>query len=323
MFAKLAMLTLGAAVFRSNDQASVYASFGVNSAVLSGDNIEEHRQSMLSADVDVRDGDDAIILQNDNESGVVVTDRVNDELDTEDRIEIQIPDGPKEVQPENQEDSKEAQTDEQEGDLGEQLGDAPDDLVKATSQIAEYASGLQEMKEQAIANGLTPEAAAKIEAEYEENSELSAESLKALEDAGFKPAFVKSFLQGQESIASAYVSQIIQYAGGQTQWDTLIGHLHSNSPETVEVLEDAMNRQDLKAVKATINLAKASHKAKFGAAPARNVAAKAPAVAAKAAQQTQIEAFKSSDEMVKAMSDRRYATDPAYRAQVRAKVAAM
>lgn len=309
----------------SDSQASVYASFGVNTAVLSGDNIEDHRQSMLEQDVDVRDGDDAIVLE---DSGVVVTDRVNDELNTEDRIEIQIPDGPEEiVKPDETDDEDETQGDQEgtvDGDAGELLGDAPEALVTATQQIADYADGLEQMKAQAIENGLTPEAAAKIEAEYEANSELSAESLAALEAAGFKASFVKSFLQGQESLATQYVNGIIDYAGGKANWDVLIGHLQSNSPETVEVLEDAIGRQDLKAIKATINLAKASHKAKFGAAPARNVASKAPAVAARAAPQgPKVEGFKSSDEMVKAMSDRRYQTDPKYREEVRRKVELM
>lgn len=311
----------------SDSQASVYASFGVNSAVLSGENIEEHRQSMLAADVDVRDGDDRIELVQHEDAGVTVKDLVDDPYATEERTTITIPDGPEELTDgDDGDDQGDDQGDADEptdGDLGEPLGDVPDELAKSSQQIAEYADGLEQMKLQAIENGLTPEMAAKIEAEYEENSELSAESLKALEDAGFKPSFVKSFLQGQESMATQYVNQIVEYAGGKAQWDVLIGHLQSNSPETVDMLEQAIQRQDINAVRATINLAKASHKSKFGAKPARNVTNKAPAVAARPAAQPKAEGFKSSDEMVKAMSDRRYATDPAYRAQVIAKVAAM
>lgn len=311
----------------SDSQASVYASFGVNTAVLSGENIDEHRQSMLAADVDVRDGDDSIELvrNDDTESGVTVKDlTVDPYADGTERTEITISDGPADENTELSEGGDEGEQGEtQEGDLGEPLGEAPDELVTASAQIAEYADGLEQMKLQAIENGLSPEMAAKIEAEYEKHSELSAESLAALEAAGFKASFVKSFLQGQESMATQYVNQIVEYAGGKAQWDVLIGHLQSNSPDTVDMLEDAIQRQDIKAVRATINLAKASHKAKFGAKPARNVTNKAPAVAARPAAQAKVEGFKSSDEMVKAMGDRRYATDPAYRAQVRAKVAAM
>jgi hypothetical protein len=320
MFAKLAMLALGAAVFRNENP---YAAFGVHNAVLTSDNIEDHRQNMLDQDVAVRDGDDAITLDRSNESGVVVTDRVADDLDTEGRIEIQIPDGPNQIEPQVEADADTQGEDQGEEGFGEQLGEAPDELVQASSQIAEYTDGLASMKAQAIENGLSADAAAKMEAEYERDSKLSDESLKALEAAGFKPAFVKSFLQGQESIATAYVNSVIEYAGGKATFDKLIGHLQTNSPETVEVLEDAIQRQDLKAIKATINLAKSSHKAKFGAPPARNVSRSAPAIAARAEAAPQVEAFKSSAEMVKAMSDRRYATDPAYRAQVQAKVHAM
>lgn len=324
MFGSKLAIAIAAGGFMAYQSENPYAAFGVHNAVLTSDSIDDHRQNMLAQDVDVRDGDDAITLNRESDdSGVQVTDRVNDELNTEDRIEIQIPDGPNDIIPEEGGDDQGDQGQEGDADFGEQLGEAPEELVSASAQIAEYADGLASMKAQAIENGLTPEAAAKMEAEYERDSKLSEESLKALEAAGFKPAFVKSFLQGQESIATSYVNSVIEYAGGKATFDKLIGHLQANSPETVEVLEDAIQRQDLKAIKATINLAKSSHKAKFGAAPARNVSAKAPASVARAAQTARVEGFKSSDEMVKAMSDRRYATDPAYRASVQAKVHAM
>ncbi|WP_236452138.1 hypothetical protein, partial [Escherichia coli] len=42
--------------------ADVYASFGVNSAVMTGSTPEEHQENMLALDVAARDGDDAIEL---------------------------------------------------------------------------------------------------------------------------------------------------------------------------------------------------------------------------------------------------------------------
>lgn len=44
----------------AESNADVYASFGVNSAVMSGGSVEEHEQNMLALDVAARDGDDAI-----------------------------------------------------------------------------------------------------------------------------------------------------------------------------------------------------------------------------------------------------------------------
>lgn len=306
----------------SNESAAdVFASFGATSVVLTHENIDDHRQDMLGMNVDVRDGDDSIELVKNDDTGISVKDNVEDPYGQEDRTEIQVGLDPEDTEVDPEENHEEVEQGEE--DLGEQLGDAPDELVSASQQIAEYADGLAQMKAQAIENGLPPEVAAQIEAEYEKDSKLSEASLKALEEAGFKASFVKSFLQGQESLATAYVNGIVEYAGGKAQWDVLIGHLSNNSPETIEVLEDAIQRQDLRAVKATINLAKASHKAKFGAKPARNVTSKAPSVTPRPAAKPQVQGFKSSDEMVRAMSDKRYATDPVYRNEVRAKVAAM
>ena len=49
----------------AESNADVYASFGVNSAVMSGGSVEEHEQNMLALDVAARDGDDAIELASD------------------------------------------------------------------------------------------------------------------------------------------------------------------------------------------------------------------------------------------------------------------
>lgn len=310
----------------SESQADVYASFGVSKAVLSGDNIEEHRQNMLSQDVAVRDHDDSIELrqpQVHEDAGVTVKDLVEDPYATEDdRVTINIPTEGEadQLEVEGEGEGDETQS-EPEGDLGEQLGDVPEALESTTKQIAEYAEGLQSMRDQAIANGLPVESADRMFAEYEENSTLSQASLDELAKAGFAPSFVKSFLQGQESLSTQYVNSIIEYAGGKATFDKLVAHLSANSPETVDVLEDAMNRQDLKAIRATINLAKASHKGKFGSTPARNATTRAPASAARAAPKGP-QGFSSSEAMVSAMSDPRYGRDENYRNEVRAKVAA-
>ncbi|QHJ81073.1 MAG: hypothetical protein [Bacteriophage sp.] len=321
---RLAMIIAagGFAPFATSN-ADVYASFGVSSAVLSGDNIEDHRQAMLSQDVAVRDHDDSIELrqpQEHDDAGVTVKDLVEDPYATEDdRVEINIPTEGEADQLEVEGEGE--QQGEPEGDLGEQLGDVPEALESTTKQIAEYAEGLQSMRDQAIANGLPVESADRMFTEYEENSTLSQASLDELAKAGFAPSFVKSFLQGQESLSTQYVNSIIEYAGGKATFDKLVAHLSANSPETVDVLEDAMNRQDLKAIRATINLAKASHKGKFGTTPARNATARAPASAARAAPKGP-EGFSSSEAMVAAMSDPRYGRDEKYRNEVRAKVAA-
>lgn len=305
-----------------------YAAFGVHNAVLSSDTIEEHKQNMLDADVSVRDGDDEIQLTREPEvhddAGVVVTDLVEDELGTEDKLEVKITDGEfdEAVDDPDAEESEatDAETDAESDQEFTPLGEIPDELTATSKQISEHAEGFKSMKESAIKAGLPVDVAAAIEAEYEGDGELSEASLKALEDAGYGRAFVQSYIRGQESLAEQYVARVMDFAGGKDKFNVVIGHLQANSPESVEALEDAIQRQDIKAVKSIVNLAMASQVKKFGTKPARSVTAKAPASAAKPSA-PKVEGFKNSDEMVKAMGDRRYQTDPAYRNSVRDKVA--
>ncbi|ADV35690.1 capsid assembly protein [Pseudomonas phage phiIBB-PF7A] len=298
---------------------SPYAQFGVHNAVLTSDTIEDHRQNMLEQDVDVRDGDDAITLHED--AGVTVTDLVDDELNTDDRIEINVPtDGEfnEQATDDGANDGAEVEGD---GEAFEPLGDIPDELTQASNQISEYATGFEQMKAQAVERGLPADMAARVEAEYEADGVLSEESLTALEAAGFGRGFVQAYIQGQEAMAEAYVSKVMDFAGGKEAFNRVLTHMQANSPDALEALEEAIQRQDIKAVKTTINLAMASQAKKFGRAPARNVNARAPASAPRAAAPV-VEGYANTDAMVAAMSDRRYQTDAKYRAAVQAKVAA-
>lgn len=295
-----------------------YAQFGVHNAVLTSDTIEDHRQHMLEADVDVRDGDDAITLHED--AGVTVTDHVDDELNTDDRIEINVPtDGEFNEQADQNEGDEVA--DEGDAEAFEPLGDIPDELTQASNQISEYATGFEQMKAQAVERGLPADMAARVEAEYEAEGALSEESLTALEAAGFGRGFVQAYIQGQEAMAEAYVSKVMDFAGGKEAFNRVLSHMQANSPDALEALEEAIQRQDIKAVKTTINLAMASQAKKFGKAPSRNVNARAPASAPQRSAPA-VEGFANTDAMVAAMSDRRYSTDAKYRASVQAKVAA-
>lgn len=295
-----------------------YAQFGVHNAVLTGDTIEDHQQNMLELDVAARDGDDAITLHED--ANVQVTDLVDDELNTDDRIEINVPtDGEFNEQADQNEGDEVA--DEGDAEAFEPLGDIPDELTQTSNQISEYADGFQQMKAQAVERGLSAEMAARVEAEYEADGELSDESLKALEEAGYGRGFVQAYIKGQESLAEQYVSKIMDFAGGKDAFNRVLTHMQANSPDALEALEEAIQRQDIKAVKTTINLAMASQTKKFGKAPSRNVNARAPASAPQRSAPA-VEGFTNTDAMVAAMSDRRYQTDAKYRASVQAKVAA-
>lgn len=281
----------------------IYAEFGVNSAVMSSSNISEHEDNMLSLNVDVRDGDDSINLvepTDGNEEGVL--------LDEEGNV---INEGEGEDQPGEGEQQEE-------GDEFTPLGEPADELKASSAQIDEYAEGFSQMRAQAIKQGLDPAVADRCEAEYAESNQLSEASLKALEAVGYSRGFVRSFLNGQEALATTYVAQIQAYAGGPEKFSQIIAHLNATSPDAAESLTDAIERQDLAAIKTIINLGMASRTKKFGKSPERSITKRAPAVTPQSAPKA-AKGFESQHDMVKAMSDPRYQTDAKYRATVEAK----
>ncbi|ALO79995.1 head assembly [Pseudomonas phage PPPL-1] len=284
--------------------SDIYAEFGVNGAVMSSNNITEHEQNMLSLPTSVRDGDDAITLAAEEQGDEQDLDQGTDE------------------QGEGSEQENEDQAQEEDGSDSDDftpLGEPDAELVASSQELDEYAEGFQQLRAQAIKQGLDASVADAIEAEYEADNKLSEASLKALEAVGYSRGFVRSFIAGQEAVATKYVQQIQAFAGGADKFAQVISHLSANSPDAVAALEDAMGRQDLAAVKTIINLGMQSRSKKFGKAPERavNKRASAPVVSAKGPQ-----GFASQREMIAAMSDKRYQDDADYRRSVEAKVGA-
>lgn len=301
------------AMYRSAD---VYAEFGVNGAVMSSNNITEHEQNMLALPTSVRDGDDEITLSDDGGA------KEGELLPEEDNGETEVNDGTDNNQ--SDEVTNEGGDGEGEGQ-GEEfeftpLGDPDADLISASAAIDEYADGFSQMQAQAIKAGLPQEVADRVMKEYEADQQLSEESLAELEKVGYSRGFVKSFISGQEALASTYVAQIQAYAGGPEKWNAIASHLKANSPDAMVALEDAITRQDLPAIKTLINLGMASRTKKFGKQPERNVSHRAPAQGAKQAPQKGPQGFANQREMIAAMSDPKYQNDAEYRALVEQRV---
>lgn len=280
--------------------SDIYAEFGVNSAVISSSDPVEHEQNMLALDVRARDGDAAIELASDEEQE-------------------------EQAQEEQQETPEEGeQPTEEEGASDEEftpLGEPGEDLKKASESITEYAQGFQQLKDQAVANGLPAEMVAQIEADYEATGKLSERAYEALSKAGYTKSFVDSYIRGQEAVAEQFVQHVIGYAGGQAKFDSVVKHMQSVSPESVDSLYAAIERQDLGAIRSIINLGAASHTKKFGKAPTRSVTKAAPSVPP-ARKAPAIEGYGSKAEMIRDMSSAQYRNDSAFRAKVEAKVGA-
>lgn len=294
--------------------ADVYASFGVNSAVMSGTTPAEHEANMLALNVDTRDGDDSIDVSEQDFDPYANGDKFADPDEDNGRMQIRIgTEAPEETQEVGQDGAEGNNTDDVEF---EQLGDAPDELTSVTSQITEHEQGFQEMIADAMSRGLTQESLDAIEAEYAAEG-LSDESYAKLKEVGYSKSFIDSYLRGQEALVGQYVAQAKAYAGGPERFDALHAHLKSVNPEAAQSLETAFANRDLATVKAIVNLAGSSFTKKFGQPAQRSVTTRA--TPAKPAPKAAVEGFATRDEMIKAMSDSRYRHDAVYRREVEQK----
>lgn len=289
--------------------ADVYASFGVNSAVVTGESVSQHEQNMLALDVAARDGDDAIELVEEDHAERDLYDNTDPfgQEDDEDRIQVRIgEDG------ESPEDTVEEYSEED----FEPLDEVPEELSTASEQLEQHEQGLEEMIETAMERGLSAESVARIQEEYEADG-ISEKSYQELEAVGYSRAFIDSYVRGQEALVDSYIASVKEYAGGAEKFDALYSHLETSNPEAAESLMNALEARDLGTVKAIINLAGASRAKTFGRQPTRSVTQRA--IPAKP-QAPKAEGFESRAEMIKAMSDPRYRHDAAYRRAVEQKV---
>lgn len=291
--------------------ADVYASFGVNSAVVGGSTPTDHEQAMLELDVAARDGDDSIELaHNDDPYGS------NDPFggEDEDRTEIRIStDGEPE---ESVEDIDYSEGDEEGSEEFAPVGDIPDELNEASSQLEEHEAGFEEMVNQAAERGLSEETIVRIQQEYGEDG-LSEESYEELAKAGYSKSFVDSYIRGQEALVEQYVQSVMEYAGGESQFQAIYNHLEVSNPDAAESLISALENRDLATVKAIVNLAGESRAKTFGKPAARSISKRAVPAAPVRTKQS---GFESQAEMIAAMSDPRYRHDSKFRAEVERKM---
>lgn len=301
--------------------ADVYASFGVNSAVLTGSTPEEHQENMLALDVAARDGDDAIELNTNSD------DPYGSDVDPfgeqdEGRMQVRISaDGSDEPDSEEQQgDTEESQSEEvTEGEPEEfkPIGETPADINEASQQLEEHEAGFNDMVATAIERGLSQDAVTRIQQEYQNEDSLSDESYRELAEAGYSKAFVDAYIRGQEALVNQYVDKVMDFVGGRERFQQVYGHMQTNNHEGAEALIKAFESRDVATMKTILNLAGQSRDKTFGKKAERTITKRAtPAkpVARKA------EGFESQAEMIKAMSDPRYRSDSKYRREVEQKV---
>lgn len=283
----------------------------LSGAIVTDGQVEAHEAAMLEQPVSVRDGDDLIQLNLSEEVPA------EEHTDDESRVEVNInTDGDDEATNEENSGEGEGSEVEQEVDYSKADTSTIDEVAKT---LVEAETGQKELIQEAIEKGLDPALMAVMEDEISKSGKLSAASYEALSKVGYSKTFVDAFIAGQEAVAQKFVNAIHGFAGGAENYTKLTTFIGANHPELADAFNAAIERSDVTTIKAILSTGKELHKKTFGKAPARNVANMAKP-AAVAETKPEVKGFESRAEMVKAMSDPRYAKDAKYRREVELRV---
>ena len=149
--------------------------------------------------------------------------------------------------------------------------------------------------------------------EFAKDGKLADNSYKSLEKAGIPKEYVDRFIAGQQAIADQQSATVKNMVGGAEAYDSMSEWASENLSETEkQAYNAAVNSKDLEAVKLAVVGLKARYAQSTGSEP--------KLVEGKASPSGE-QGFASWAQVTQAMSDPRYAKDPAYQAEIKNKLA--
>jgi len=158
-----------------------------------------------------------------------------------------------------------------------------------------------------------------MNARWQQTGQLSPEDYGQLQEAGFNQEMVDAYLSGLQykqtqdtALSVKEVASIKQSLGGEAEYNKMIEWAAANlSADEVEGFNQIINTQPMAAVKMAITGLHARYSAVEGREP-KLIGGRAP--------KGSTDKFESTAQLVAAMSDPKYSTDPAYQRKVQEKL---
>jgi len=195
-------------------------------------------------------------------------------------------------------------------DLAKSYAELESKLGNKEEPKAEEAKGDLEIAEKAVTeagldmNNLTEE--------YAKEGKLNDTSYEALQKAGIPKEYVDQFIQGQKAISDQQTSTMKSLVGGDDAYNEMSNWAADNMTDGEKTAyNSAVNSKDLE----TAKLAVVGLKAKFEA-----VNGSEPNLVQGKATPMGVDGYESWQQVTAAMSDPRYAKDPAYQNMVKNKL---
>jgi hypothetical protein len=196
--------------------------------------------------------------------------------------------------------------------------ESPEDMAKAYSELQKKLSEPKEEEKEESAEKVeaskdTPAPMASAietaQSDFATNGELSEDSYKALEEAGLPREFVDSYVAGQEARSASQASEIQGTIGGEENYKAMSEWASENLADgELDAYNSMVESGSVEQARVAVKGLYAQFQASGGAAPAL--------VQGSTSGESGVQPFGSAAQVTAAMRDARYATDPAYRAQV-------
>ena len=205
----------------------------------------------------------------------------------------------------------------------------PQDLLNAYNQLEQQYTQISQQQEEAqqqefnqeqvaeIQNASVPQVAQLLDErnldidvfqqEYNETGELSQDAYDALAEAGISGDIVDTWLAGQEAIADQSISEIYNMVGGENNYNAMLDWANNNLQQwEIDAFNNSIENLDPNAMFAVQGLMARMQNAE-GIPPKLMTGEAVPSTAPR---------FESLAQVTEAMKNPKYASDPAYRAQV-------
>ena len=151
--------------------------------------------------------------------------------------------------------------------------------------------------------------------EYEESGNISSRTLANLVNAGYPKEVIESFIEGRHAIEERFTKAVYDTAGGEQEYFKMTQWAANNLPQsTLKAFNKALDSNDLD----LISMMVAGLQSKMNAT--RGTSNPTLLGSTQGVGGGEPKGFASKQDMIKAMSDPRYARDPAYTRSVERKM---
>lgn len=189
----------------------------------------------------------------------------------------------------------------------------PEDLAKAYAELEKKQGSSNNEYEETEEVSEEPSSPvnstiAKAQEQYAEQGELTDNMFKELEQAGIPSEFVQAYIAGQEAISVSEATEVQDTIGGSVNYEAMTEWAQQNLTESdIDAYDDVVTNGTIEQAKMAVQGMYARFLSGGG---------QAPNLTQGSTSGDSVKPFNSAAQVTEAMSDPRYAKDPAYRATV-------